>query len=191
MAPPPAVEAAEAPVTAGDRPLALLLDNAERGLDAMADRPAPRGVKAGLVISDVLAAVLLREDHLGEGAAGAGGTEEAAAAALLVAAAEEGGTPSDAARGETALRYRSRAVTMLPRDAPGISYYAIVPYLTLEELLPPRRQTKARDWPCTLEKKRSCAIFFSDARSVSTDSIDSLDSNVLKSRALSDFYPKT
>ena len=112
---PPAVEEAEADadVTAGDRPLALLLDRAARGLDAMAFRPAPRGVTAGLVISDVLAAVLLRLDHRGEGAAGAGGTEAPASALVLAA---EGDTPSDAAaaaRGETAFRYRSRAVAML------------------------------------------------------------------------------
>ena len=116
---PPAVEAFPW-TTAGDRPLALLLDRAARGLDAMAFRPAPRGVTAGLVISDVLAAVALRLDHLGEGAVGAAGTESAASA--LLAAEEEGETPSDAAaRGETAFRYRSRAVAMLqPRDAPGV-----------------------------------------------------------------------
>ena len=113
---PPAVEAFPW-TTAGDRPLALLLDRAARGLDAMAFRPAPRGVTAGLVISDVLAAVALRLDHLGEGAVGAAGTESAASALL---AAEEGETPSDAARGGTAFRYRSQAVAMLPRDAPGM-----------------------------------------------------------------------
>ena len=118
---PATVEAEAEAVTAGDRPLALLLDNAERGLAAMALRPEPRGVKAGLVISDVLAAAAapLRDDHRGEGLVGAGGTE---AAALFWAA--EGETPPDAAaaaRGETAFRYRSRAVAMLPRGVlPGM-----------------------------------------------------------------------
>ena len=92
----PAVEGAKAALTAGDRPL---LDSAERGLDAMADRPAPRGVTAGLVISDVLVVAPLRLDHLGEGLVGGGGcTEEEATVALLEA------TPSDADRGETAFR---------------------------------------------------------------------------------------
>lgn len=118
---PATVEAEAEAVTAGDRPLALLLDNAERGLAAMALRPEPRGVKAGLVISDVLAAAApLRVDHRGEGlVGGADGTEEAA---LFLAA--EGETPPDAAaaaRGETAFRYRSRAVAMLPRGVlPGM-----------------------------------------------------------------------
>lgn len=117
---PATVEAEAEAVTAGDRPLALLLDNAERGLAAMALRPEPRGVKAGLVISDVLAAAApLRDDRRGEGLVGAGGTEEAA---LFLAA--EGETPPDAAaaaRGETAFRYRSRAVAMLPRGVlPGM-----------------------------------------------------------------------
>ena len=119
---PATVEAEAEAVTAGDRPLALLLDNAERGLAAMALRPEPRGVKAGLVISDVLAAAAppLRADRRGEGlVGGADGTEEAA---LFLAA--EGETPPDAAaaaRGETAFRYRSRAVAMLPRGVlPGM-----------------------------------------------------------------------
>ena len=89
------VPAVEGALTAGDRPL---LDSAERGLDEMADRPAPRGVTAGLVISDVLEAAPPRLDHLGEGLVGGGGCAEEAAAALLEA------TPSDADRGETAFR---------------------------------------------------------------------------------------
>ena len=89
------MEGPKAALTAGDRPL---LDNAERGLDAMADRPAPRGVTAGLVISDVLVVAPLRLDHLGEGLVGGCGCTEEATAALLEA------TPSDADRGETAFR---------------------------------------------------------------------------------------
>ena len=114
-----AVEVDGEGTTDGVRSLALVLNvawlpeparAAARGLSI----PGPRGVRAGLVISDVLLreALPLREAHRGEGA---GGAAAALPAALKFWTVEE--TPTDDGEpspdlGETAARYRSRAVGM-------------------------------------------------------------------------------